>query len=202
MQHHGAPTRLLDWTYSPFVAAYFAVEQSPSTDAAVFLAHINTLGRSFAQAFHPTGIKNEQLRDPTIAHHLAACIPPKRSIRLVAQQGLFTLSSHVLGDHGKLIEDSPPPGQNPHRKFIIPKKLKTEMLAHLRTMGIGAHSLFPGIDGLGRSTAEIAIIGATHLALATTSKADEHKPSTTTIPGNPSTDTATEYHDNSSRQGN
>src|ERR1700687_5650335 len=37
MQHHGAPTRLLDWTLSPFVAAYFAVERLPDKDGAIFL---------------------------------------------------------------------------------------------------------------------------------------------------------------------
>lgn len=36
MQHYSCPTRLLDWTLSPYVALYFAVEQSPESDGAVW----------------------------------------------------------------------------------------------------------------------------------------------------------------------
>jgi len=43
MQHHGAPTRTLDWTQSAMVAAYFAVERLPDRDGALFLVDIQSI---------------------------------------------------------------------------------------------------------------------------------------------------------------
>jgi len=163
MQHHHAPTRLLDWTESPYVAAYFAVEKDWEDDGAVFMIHGHHAQASFHTRFGSgTSIKNEQLRDSGAPSAVLLWCPRKRSDRLVAQQGRFSLSVGILGSHEELIggecanAEAREPGRTFHKKLVIPKKLKPEFLSRLRLMNIAAHSLFPGIDGLGRSVAEMA----------------------------------------------
>jgi len=43
MQHHGAPTRLLDWSTSIYVAAYFAVIEQPNADGVIWIVHLDTV---------------------------------------------------------------------------------------------------------------------------------------------------------------
>ena len=47
-----------------------------------------------------------------------------------------------------------------NEKWVIPAGLKLEFLRKLRAMNSAAHSLFPGIDGFGRSLAEVARLAA------------------------------------------
>ena len=60
-QHHHAPTRLLDWTRSPYVAAYFAVEQAVDKPGAVFVVHVPTASRTFISAFAERRVTNRAI---------------------------------------------------------------------------------------------------------------------------------------------
>lgn len=171
MQHHGAPTRLLDWTYSPYVATYFAVVDNWDTDGAVFAVHANSVQGSF-RAHDGTGlVSNDELANPRVRDALLFWSPPKKSERFLAQQGQFSLSVSVLGAHDDLIPDAcasvteragpraESNSENLYEKWVIPASFKPAILAKLRAMNIAAHSLFPGLDGLGRSIAEITRLG-------------------------------------------
>lgn len=87
--------------------------------------------------------------------------PSLKTARCVAQQCAFTASTYVLGDHAQLIvkviaagDDLDIPfGRSPDPiKIVIPAHTKTDSLSGLRRMNIRAGSLFPGIDGVGRSS--------------------------------------------------
>jgi hypothetical protein len=51
MQHYGAPTRLLDWTKSPYVALYFAVVDQPEKDGAVWLFNLGALMEAMEEKY-------------------------------------------------------------------------------------------------------------------------------------------------------
>jgi hypothetical protein len=160
MQHHGAPTRLLDWTASAYVAAYFAVEGLWQTDGAICLVHpgsvasaYNSIPRAAPRPMH------EVLVDPDAYDSVLALPPTKQSARMAAQQGHFTMCTNILGDQQELLLRAcqPKAGDSGPQcaRFIVPKESKPEYLYRLRAMNVTATALFPGIDGLGRSLAEI-----------------------------------------------
>jgi len=89
MQHHHAPTRLLDWTYSLYVAGYFAVESMWDRDGAVIAVQASFIHAAMNNAFgQASTFEDEQMIDPNAPKRLAAIEPPRRTDRMVAQQGV------------------------------------------------------------------------------------------------------------------
>lgn len=162
MQHHGAPTRLLDWSASPYVGCYFAVESSWDVDGAVWLFHPGSLAAVMAKQQRCS--PNDYRHGPLSADAPLLVLPywPDRPpSRFVAQQGALTVCMHVLGNQEAVIEEALRPIQGDGRglslvKCVIPARLKPEFLKRLTLMNVTASALFPGIDGLGRSLAERA----------------------------------------------
>jgi len=152
MQHYGAPTRLLDWTASPYVAAYFAAEQSPQADGAVLVIDADRLNRHLRESNQSLGhLGNSIIRTPFEPPALMAFTPERKTRRLVTQQGYFTVATHPNVQHDELLEAA---GAILGR-WIIPSGLKPLTLQHLRTMNVSAQTLFPGLDGLGRTAGEL-----------------------------------------------
>jgi hypothetical protein len=169
MQHHRAPTRLLDWSLSPYVAAYFAVLQD-GRDAwgAVWAFCSNHLREAFMQRdnrepipdFEASGVaswyenKLEWLKHSNIVLPLSFSLAS--SERIAAQQGKFTMSFHINAPHDSIASQIDP---RYVRKIVIPPEQKPVFLLRLRTMNITGASLFPGVDGLGMAMKELVSLG-------------------------------------------
>jgi hypothetical protein len=179
MQHHGAPTRLLDWTASPYVAAYFATQQDGSDrDGAVWCFCHRRLHKAFVKEYgsEPPDLTRTEDEDPAVEHLHEVLrnpdAPPSvvplafkffSSARMAEQQGRFTMCLRVHQDHVCIAAKIP----TTHlKKIVIPHKIKPDFLAELRRMNITAAALFPGVDGLGRSIAELTSLGTQHAAAA------------------------------------
>jgi hypothetical protein len=111
MQHYRAPTRLLDWTQYPYVAAYYAAESRSKLDGIVFAVDGKRLLDLYKKARGKTGEPtNEEMRDPRAPALVSIWRPERRDERIVAQQGYLTWSLNVMASHEEALTQLTVPG--------------------------------------------------------------------------------------------
>jgi hypothetical protein len=158
MQHHGAPTRLLDFTKSPFVAAFFALETATS-DAAVFALNTPVLWTS--SPLDCPSLDRETI-DPRMQGNFEKYFssneneiiwigePTEMDQRLIAQSGTMivpgvldkSISSILKNYHTK---------EPVIKKLVLPLSLRDDAMKSLYRMNITNATLFPDLDGLAKS---------------------------------------------------
>jgi hypothetical protein len=76
--------------------------------------------------------------------------------RIGNQQGFFTMCLDPRADHAAVLQELSSYGDGPHcEKLIVPRIRKPELLRELQLMNVTGKSMFPGLDGLGRTLTEL-----------------------------------------------
>lgn len=144
-QHHGLPTRLLDWSTSPLVALFFATY--PMVDAR---GNIKSAASDCAvYAFHECGFINTDLNpDPFTVDHVALYSPPHLSPRIPSQGGVFTIQPNPkVPLDSQLPQVAEDDKTMELKKFVIPQSLIAEIQSSLYLLGLRHGRLFPDLDG-------------------------------------------------------
>ena len=164
-QHHGLPTRLLDWTWSPLVAAHFATSELEKYDRASAVWCVNAedvarqlpprlnniLDENYAFLFSVRMIRDEFPQDDLRAfdsafNDVVALFfePPSIADRIVNQYGLFS----VMSDPSMNFETWLAGKDVGVRKVVLERECLWEVRDKLDQANLTERMLFPGLDGL------------------------------------------------------
>jgi hypothetical protein len=162
MQHHGAPTRLLDFTWSPYVAAFFALERA-TADAAIWAGssgpevpnyrgfYISALLDRVLELPHPRTLDAEiqWQADREVIPAALISEPVLMNQRMTSQAGTFVIPTSRIDVP---VESLIPPA-SAFKLKLIGRSLRKQTMERLYNMNISNATLFPGVDGLARSLA-------------------------------------------------
>jgi FRG domain len=167
-QHNGLPTRVLDWSVSPLIAAHFATAGNTHFDkdgviwcVDVTILRDKVLPESIASAIKPAFVfdtqllqeqyKNLEAFDETDEGEETACIffePPSLDARIANQFGLLSVMNSCEGSHDKYFTEQGAIHENLVKRIIIDKEAKPEIRDMLDQNNINERMLFPGLPGL------------------------------------------------------
>lgn len=162
-QQFGLPTRLLDWTYSPLVAAHFATEDQSlyDQDGVIFCADIEKLNAQL-----PTPLKDmlraergniftmemldrlgngfDALTVQEDGRPFALFFEPASAVNRIANQyALFSVCSDAA-----VTPDTLPVAEGCFRRIVIPHEVKLEIRDKLDYINISERMIYPGLDGI------------------------------------------------------
>lgn len=162
-QHHGLPTRLLDWTYSPLVALHFATANFMHFDKDGLIWAINYVDTKEYLPDQMVRIIDDEGSHIFTAEMLDRAVsslaelhkqkreefaiffePPSIDQRIVNQYAVFSMMSNPNRTISRWLKAT----EVRYFKIIIPRELKWEIRDKLDQSNINERVLFPGLDGL------------------------------------------------------